>query len=74
MGMCIDLGLQTSSKEVSRPLTTKLLAEEVEPGGNRRENFTRPLERERTWLAAYMLSVGHVPHLRHKHANDKDSL
>jgi len=73
MGMCIDLGLQTSSKEVSRPLATKFLPEEVEPG-NRKENVTRPLERERTWLAAYMLSVGYVAQLRYKDANDKDSL
>jgi len=73
MGMCIDLGLQASSKEASRPLAAKLLPDEVEHG-NRKENFTRPLERERTWLAAYMLSVGYVPQLRHKRTNDKDSL
>lgn len=56
-GMAIDLGLQRSNKEMSRNLSTKLLTEEVEPG-NRKENFARPLERERTWLVTYLLAVG----------------
>ena len=57
--MAIDLSLQRSSKDV-RPMASRLFAEEVEPC-NRKDNFTRPLEKERTWLAVFVASVGYIP-------------
>ena len=56
--MAIDLALQRSSKDSMRPMASKLFAEEIEPC-NRKENFTRPFEKERTWLAVYIASVGY---------------
>ena len=56
--MAIDLSLQRSSKD-SKPMASRLFAEEVEPC-NRKDNFTRPLEKERTWLAVFVASVGYL--------------
>jgi hypothetical protein len=57
VGMAIDLALQRSQKDTLRHMSSKLFPEEVEPG-NRKENFTRPLEKERTWMAVFIASVG----------------
>jgi len=59
VGMAIDLSLQRSSKE-GKAMSSRLFAEEVEPC-NRKDNFTRPLEKERTWLAVFVASVGYIP-------------
>jgi hypothetical protein len=56
--MAIDLALQRSSKDGLRGVSSRIFPEELEPG-NRKENFLRPLERERTWLAVYIASVGY---------------
>lgn len=56
VGMAIDLGLQRSSKD-RRHVSSKLFAEDVEPCF-RKENFVRPLERERTWLAVFVAAAG----------------
>jgi hypothetical protein len=58
VGMAIDLALQRSQKDTLRHMSSKLFPEEVEPG-NRKENFTRPLEKERTWIAVFVASVGY---------------
>jgi hypothetical protein len=55
VGMAIDLGLQRSSKD-GRNLSSRLFAED-EPC-NRKENFIRPLEKERTWIAVFIAVVG----------------
>ena len=57
VGMAVDLGLQRSSKE-ARNLSSRLLAEEVELC-NRKENFIRPLENERTWITVFIAAVGY---------------
>jgi hypothetical protein len=57
VGMAVDLALQRSSKDGLRAASSRIFPEELEPG-NRKENFIRPLERERTWLAVYVASVG----------------
>ena len=58
VGMAIDLSLQRSSKD-GRPMSSRLFAEEVEPC-NRKDNFIRPLEKERTWLAVSVASMGYI--------------
>jgi hypothetical protein len=60
VGMAIDLALQRSSKDTFRGMSSKLFPEEMEPG-NRKENFTRKLEKERTWIAVFVASVGYPP-------------
>jgi hypothetical protein len=57
VGMAIDLALHRTSKDI-RNTASKLFPEEVEPC-NRKDNFIRPLERERTWIAVYLTSVGY---------------
>jgi hypothetical protein len=57
VGMAVDLGLQRSSKDQVKTMSSRLFAEEVEPC-NRKDNFIRPLERERTWLTIFVTSVG----------------
>jgi len=56
--MAVDLALQRSSKD--KLMSTRLLGEEPEPC-NRKENFIRPLEKERTWLAVFIAAVGYPP-------------
>lgn len=56
--MAIDLSLQRSAKDGCRAMSSKLFADEAEPS-NRKDNFLRPLERERTWVAVYIQSVGY---------------
>jgi hypothetical protein len=58
VAMAIDLSLQRSSKD-GRAMSSRLFAEEVEPC-NRKGNFIRPLEKERTWLAVFVISVGYI--------------
>jgi hypothetical protein len=58
LGMAIDLSLQRSTKDVCRGMSSKLFAEEMDLS-NRKDNFIRPLERERTWIAVYIQSVGY---------------
>jgi len=60
VGMAVDLALQRSSKDNFRGMSSKLFPEEMEPG-NRKENFTRKLEKERTWIAIFIASVGYLP-------------
>ena len=55
VGMAVDLSLQRSSKDKLFP--ARFLGEEPELC-NRKENFTRPLEKERTWLAVFIAAVG----------------
>jgi len=57
VGMAVDLGIQRSSKDQGKTMSSRLFAEEVEPC-NRKDNFVRPLERERTWLAILVVAVG----------------
>lgn len=59
VGMAIDLALQRSSKDQLRTVSSRIFPEEMEPC-NRKENFKRPLEKERTWLAVYVASVGYI--------------
>src|SRR5271170_2173667 len=59
VGMAIDLSLQRGAKD-GRNLSSRLFAEEVEPC-NRKENFIRPLEKERTWLAVFIAAIGYPP-------------
>lgn len=58
VGMAIDLGLQRSLKDQAKTMSARIFAEEVEPC-HRKDNFTRPLEKERTWLAVFVTSVGY---------------
>ena len=58
VGMAIDLALQRSTKDTFRAMSSKLFPEDMEPG-NRKENFTRKLEKERTWIAVFIASVGY---------------
>jgi len=63
VGMAIDLSLQRSAKDPVtglKAMAKQMFPEELEPG-NRKENFTRPLEKERTWMAVFLASVGYVP-------------
>ena len=59
VGMAIDLSLQRSSKD-GKNLSSRLFADEVELC-NRKENFIRSLEKERTWLAVFIAAVGYQP-------------
>jgi len=56
VGMAIDLALQRSPKEARNDKSR--LFDEVDPC-NRKENFTRPLEKERTWLAVFVSAIGY---------------
>jgi len=56
VGMAIDLALQRSPKE-ARNDKSKLF-DEVEPC-NRKDNFTRPLDKERTWLSVFISAIGY---------------
>ena len=58
IGMAIDLALHRSSKD-AKAIPSRLFSEEVDPC-NRNENFTRPLEKERTWLAVFVVTVGYL--------------
>jgi len=66
VGMAVDLALQRSAKDNFRGMSSKLFPEEMEPG-NRKENFTRKLEKERTWIAIFIASVGYLPRSQISH-------
>jgi hypothetical protein len=60
--MAIDLSLHRSGKDSAhgiKSIAKQLWSEEMEPG-NRKENFTRPLEKERIWMAVYFASSGYI--------------
>lgn len=60
--MAIDLALHRSSKDPIQPfkaMSKQFFPDEIEPG-NRKENFTRPLEKERTWMAVYFAASGYT--------------
>jgi hypothetical protein len=59
VGMAIDLSLHRSSKDQARAMSSRLFAEEVD-NCKGKDTFTRPLEKERTWLAIFVASVGYT--------------
>ena len=59
VGMAIDLALQRSPKDGARGVASRIFPEEMDPC-NRKDNFTRPLEKERTWLGVFVSAVGYV--------------
>ena len=61
--MAIDLALQRSTKDNFRGMGSRIFPDDMEPC-NRKENFTRVLEKERTWIAIYIASVGFAVGMR----------